>query len=148
MDLHRFEEGVEYNDHYVGVALVDPQGCYQGGIMLVRGEDDTTWGEVRQSWIWVVLGAEADLLGRSKSHWERIKSGVDANPHPLELLGSMLHFMAAGVEARNRPDSENRDLFPEAVTEWAYMNDTQLQELDCSIDAARDAGMLDWPAGA
>lgn len=149
MELKMFEEGVHYTAQHVMAQIVEHDGKFAGGILMVRQDDDTSWGEIRQSWLWAVFGADGNLLGRSENTWTALKSGCDANPHPVKMLGSILHYMAAGVEARNNPDSENYGIFPAEVTEWAYMVDSELAELDFAITTAEESGVLEaWPASS
>jgi len=59
-----------------------------------------------------------------------------------EGLSSLLSFLAAAAEAysagmRGR-DSDNADLFPEDVCEWAYQNSDELSMLQVEVDELAD----------
>lgn len=136
---------IQYNESFALATVISYDGSFQGIILLTRGEDDTSWGETRQAWWWAVLDTNSGLIGRCGSQREALKSGCDANPHPLLMLKSILAYMAAGVEARNNPDSENYNIFPPEVTEWCYQMDSELSSLYIELHTAEEEGKLSWP---
>lgn len=75
-----------------------------------------------------VVGA-TDLSGPTSGH-----------PSPREMLSTLCSFLGAAAEAygydmRNGPDSsENGDLFPPEVTEWAYQHEDDITMLALELD--------------
>lgn len=60
-----------------------------------------------------------------------IRSGVGANVDEADAARSLFSFLGAAAEAYravtfDRRASENIDLFPPHVNEWAYMNDDEI----------------------
>lgn len=49
-------------------------------------------------------------------------------------LESLLFFLSAAAEACNYPDSENKDLFPAQITEWAYNYSNEISYALCSLE--------------
>jgi hypothetical protein len=55
-----------------------------------------------------------------------------------EALSSLLSFLVASAEAvRYGSDSDNSDLFPKKVAEWAYMNSDELSMLSVELEERR-----------
>ena len=52
----------------------------------------------------------------------------------VQGMSSLLSFLGAAAEAYNRPDSDNADLFPPNVTEWAYQHSDETSRLQCEIE--------------
>lgn len=67
---------------------------------------------------------------------EDLSSGCN---HSLQSgLASLLSFLTAAAEAyaytlRTGRESDNADLFPPHVTEWAYQNSDELSMLQCEL---------------
>ena len=53
-----------------------------------------------------------------------------------EGMASLLSFLSAAAESY--PDGENADLFPTAVTEWAYQNSDEISLLGIEIEEATE----------
>ena len=64
-----------------------------------------------------------------------LRSGVGSDVDARDMMRSLLGFLTAAAEAYRSPypDSENRDLFPETVMEWAYHYDSELQMLEFDL---------------
>ena len=68
-----------------------------------------------------------------------ISSGVGAEPDYREAMSTLLSFLTAAAEAYRYGmggdrQSENRDLFPEPVMEWAYQMDSELQCAEMDLE--------------
>ncbi len=61
-------------------------------------------------------------------------------------MESLLAFLGAAAEAHRYSmsgrTSENSDLFPANVTEWAYQNSDEISILECELNTAEDADLL------
>lgn len=136
---------IQYGIEFALATVVSYDGAFNGIILLARGDDDTSWGEVRQSWLYAILDAKTGLVGRCEGIREALKSGVDADPHPLLMLKAFLAYLAAGVEARNNPESENYSIFAPEVVQWAYQMDAELSSLYVDLMTAEEEGQLTWP---
>jgi hypothetical protein len=47
---------------------------------------------------------------------------------------SMLSFLGAAAEAWDRPDSDNRTLFPPAVMQWANENSSEIYQVESDLE--------------
>lgn len=86
--------------------------------------------------------------GRTRYHYYIDGPGLDFDGDDLqsgagggslqEGFGSLMSFLGAAADAyragmRGR-ESENADLFPSAVNEWAYQNDSEIQALQMDLE--------------
>ena len=66
-----------------------------------------------------------------------IHSGCDAEPNVTEATGTLFSFLHAAAESyrygMSGGTSENDDLFPEHVMEWAYMNDDAISMVSLEL---------------
>ncbi len=67
-----------------------------------------------------------------------LKSGVGVGMTLEDGLRSLVSFLLAAAEGyaytmRTGRESDNADLFPPAVTEWAYQNQTELECLSIEL---------------
>ena len=66
-----------------------------------------------------------------------IRSGCDAEPNVTEATGTLFSFLYAAADAyrygMSGGTSENDDLFPEHVMEWAYMNDDAISMVSLEL---------------
>lgn len=62
------------------------------------------------------------------------------DPGPKSMLGTLVVFLEAAAEAyayeMRGGTSENRDLFPEPVTEWAYQHSDELAMLALDLEGS------------
>lgn len=129
------------DERWIMAAITQHDGKFAGTIMLIRTDDDTSWGEVRQAWLWMVLNHEGKCLGRTKDMWHALKSGVNADPGPYKMLGSLLSFLLAYAEiyrshmgATLETVEHGSGAWNLPVMEWAYQNDTELSLLKSEVD--------------
>jgi hypothetical protein len=85
--------------------------------------------EGRIVYLWFVDGAN----GKELAAGDDIRSGVGADVDLEEAFRSFSSFLNAWVEALDHPGSDNRDLFPDSLQDWAMNND---DELICTLAAA------------
>jgi hypothetical protein len=62
-------------------------------------------------------------------------------PDLQQALASLLNFLYAAGEAHRSPGSDNRDLFPEWVAEWARLNMDELAEIGWQLE--EDPGIIE-----
>lgn len=55
-----------------------------------------------------------------------IRSGVNAVPSLFDGMAAFASFLGAWVESFDYPDSENADMFPESLRDWADVNADEL----------------------
>lgn len=90
---------------------------------------------IRAAYHWQV-----DLPGNVTGATDLHGPATRGNPGPRSMLTTLLAFLGAAAESygydmRHGPgSSENGDLFPPAVTEWAYMHDDELTMLASELD--------------
>lgn len=53
-------------------------------------------------------------------------------------LESALSFFGAAAEAYNRPQSDNANIFPAHVMEWAYLNSDEINMLEYELEETPD----------
>lgn len=67
-----------------------------------------------------------------------LRTGVGDHPDPHKAIASLLGFLGAAADAYRHTmyghDSENTDLFPPEVTEWAYEHDDEITALALELD--------------
>lgn len=71
-----------------------------------------------------------DILNQKAYESSDLRGSVCGNEsgHPIqEVMESLLNFLSASAEAYSYPDSDNRDLFPEYIMEWAYQNKEEIE---------------------
>ena len=101
-------------------------------------------------WITVGYAKRDGRDGRTRYRWEIIfPDGSDASDDDLQsgcqggdLMGgleSLLSFLGAAAEAYRYQmgtgrESDNADLFPAHVVEWAYQHDSEISCLQCEIE--------------
>ncbi len=104
-----------------------------GGIINL--EHTGTNGEGRQTYRWLIETHDHVELGQG----DDLSSGVGDEPNFTSMMATLLSFLGAGAESyRYTMDghtSDNADLFPPAVMEWAYINDDALGVLHEVLDA-------------
>ena len=70
-----------------------------------------------------------------------IRSGCNAEPNVTDAAGTLFSFLGAAAEAYRYSmaggASENDDLFPEHVMEWAYMNDDAISMVGYELSGLR-----------
>lgn len=84
-----------------------------------RGANEFRW--------YIDLGAN-EFTGDDLSDWEGLQG----------MLSSLLSFLGAFAEAQGYPDSENRDLFPEGLAEWAQQNSDEIGMLAVWLEETPD----------
>jgi hypothetical protein len=75
-----------------------------------------------------------------------LKSGCQGGTE-REGMESLLSFLTAAAEAyrytmRTGRESDNSELFPAFVVEWAYQNDSELQSVQCMYEFDRSGESL------
>lgn len=71
-----------------------------------------------------------------------MKSGCQGGTE-REGLETLMGFLGAAAEAysytmRTGRESDNADLFPAFITEWAYQNDSEIQSVQCMYEYDRE----------
>ena len=74
-------------------------------------------------------------------------SGVGAAVDEWKMLDAILDYLQAAAEAYRywmdtSQESENYDLFPPYVTEWAYLVEDELSSAQCDLHDAAHGGEL------
>ena len=95
-----------------------------GGIINLEHTGRSAEG--RQTYRWLIETHDHVELGRG----DDLSSGVGDEPDYTSMMETLLGFLGAGAESYGHTmrggTSDNSDLFPAAVMEWAYMNDDEL----------------------
>lgn len=92
------------------------------------------WGELRRRFRWTVRDTNGAKLASGWDLWGGNRQKVTER----EMASTFADFLGAWVEALayGDEDSENRDLFPETMREWAEANSEELYLLTMSEDIA------------
>jgi hypothetical protein len=53
-------------------------------------------------------------------------------------LESLLSFLSAFAEAQSYPNSENQDLFPAELAEWATQNADEISMIQCELEESEE----------
>ena len=91
--------------------------------------------EGRAVFRWTITTPAGEFTG------EDLRSGVGCNMENRDGMESLLGFLMAAAEAYRYSmvtgrESDNADLFPAPVMEWAYQNDSELQYAAIEVEAA------------
>lgn len=76
--------------------------------------------------------------------WEYSNDDISGLGGPVDFLENLLCFLSAAAEAYRYTmggrDSDNSDLFPPHIMEWAYLNDDELSmaQLDLTQETPND----------
>ena len=102
--------------------------------------DDRCYEE-RRRYAYVITTPEWEYVGND------LYSGVGADVDEWKMLDAVLDYLQAAAEAYRywmdtSQESENYDLFPPHVTEWAYMVDGELSSAQCDLHDAAHGGEL------
>lgn len=89
-------------------------------------------------WGWYIDIPAGEFYGRDLCGW-----GGTQN-----MFGSLLAFLSAAAESyayhmRTGRDSDNTDLFPAEVVEWAYQNSDELEALRFEIEESGEVLIAD-----
>lgn len=71
---------------------------------------------------WTIDGADGTELAAGRD----LRSGAYAEPDVGAMFPSLASFLSAWVESFGYPDSENADLFPDSLRDWAERNAEEL----------------------
>jgi hypothetical protein len=78
-----------------------------------------------------------------------VRSGVRDDFDARKMMGTLLGFLGAAAESyrytMHGQTSENVDLFPPDVTEWAYQHDDELAALALELDDDQTTDALTMP---
>lgn len=67
--------------------------------------------------------------------FEYVEADIQTHKHDLkEALSTLLSFLGAAAEAYNRPNSDNKDLFPSNVMEWAHQNSDEISMAQLELE--------------
>lgn len=101
-----------------------------GRVSVKRTDEPDPFGEDRTTYRWfVTIPDERGDLGVYSD--ADLRTGVGNDPGPVEMLRTLMSFLGAaaeafGYEGRTGIPSENRDLLPRPVMEWAYLNEDEI----------------------
>lgn len=103
----------------------------KGGYLHVR-LDGQDWRDGRNVHVvnWKLLDYDMDELASN----DDISSPVGFEKSALRALRALTSFLGAFVEASDE-SSENWDLFPQSVREWAELESDEISMLQLEIDA-------------
>ena len=91
----------------------------------------------RQRYGYSIIGPAEDQRHSWQYVGDDIRSGCDAEPNVTEAAETLFSFLYAAAEAyrygMSGGTSENDDLFPEHVMEWAYMNDDAISMVSLEL---------------
>jgi hypothetical protein len=93
-----------------------------GSNVLVRRLSNYADHEGRFRYGYAILDAGHELLAVGTD----IRTGVGGNDGPCTMLATLCGFLQAFAEAQGRPGSENADLFPPDLAEWASAHSDEL----------------------
>ena len=99
----------------------------------------------RQRYGYSIIGP-AEHVGRHGWQYvgDDIYSGCYAEPNATDAAETLFSFLHAAAETYRYGmaggTSENDDLFPEHVTEWAYMNDDAISMVEYELSETTDEG--------
>jgi hypothetical protein len=106
--------------------------------------DDGSWVMVRR------LGNDADAEGRFRYGYAilddrhallaagaDIRTGAGGDDGPSDTLAALCGFLQAFAEAQDRPGSENADLFPPDLAEWAQAHADELTMVELQLREPR-----------
>ena len=74
--------------------------------------------EPRDIFGWIVMGADYMPLAAGYD----LRSGCNFRPSAFEMAGVLAGFISAWVESLAYPESENHNLFPAEMQQWAESN--------------------------
>lgn len=90
--------------------------------------------EDRAVWHYVIEDSDGTVLDDGTD----LRSGAGADFDARKMMGTLLGFLGAAAESyrymMSGQTSENDDLFPPDVTEWAYQHDDELAGLALELD--------------
>lgn len=90
----------------------------------------------RQRYGYVIVSASDATSHGWRYDGNDIRSGCGAGIDVMDAAQTLVLFLGASAEAyRYGSDSENYDLFPAHVMEWAYMNSDDIAVLSLDVDA-------------
>ena len=76
------------------------------------------YGEPRVTFGWIVMRADYMPLAAAYD----LRSGCNFHPSAFEMAGVLAGFISAWVESLDYPESENHNLFPAEMQQWAESN--------------------------
>ena len=104
---------------------------------------------IGDAWITLSYSNRPHPEGRQRYEWTWFRGGREESGDDLasgvgggtlqEGFESMLAFLSAFASA-TEPDSENHNLFPESMSEWAEQNSEEIDMMRLEIDDAMKAG--------
>ena len=97
-----------------------------GTISITYSDREGEGGRTRYRWF-------VDLDNGSEFTGDDLQSGCQGGSLQ-EGLVSLLSFLGAFAEAQRYPDSENADLFPSGLAEWATANSDEISMLESEIE--------------
>jgi len=99
----------------------------------LRVESTGEWNkDNRESFAYVIFDAQGEVLHEGKD----LMSGVGGEEDVDKMMASLLDFLSASAEASG-PDSDNWDLFPAVVRDWAKANSDELSILAVEMEEGR-----------
>lgn len=91
------------------------------------------------SWISIDVG-EPGQYGRCGAdyhidtpEWEYSNDDISGLGGPVDFLENLLGFLGAAAEAYRCRESDNSDLFPPHIMEWAYLNSDEISMAQCDL---------------
>lgn len=142
-DLKQVIENVHASDDFVTAHIYGDHGRLGGVIIMQNIGIDTSWGERRDQWNWLVVGSRLTVLGGSTGPFDALKGGCDATTTGPIMLGSFLSYCGAQAESASDPSSENYTIFPPAVRDWCVEFVSELAWMQVQLDDKSE-----WEAGA
>lgn len=96
------------------------------------------------SWVSIDVGKPTQPYGRRNAvyhidtpEWEYTGADLSGVGGPEQMLDDLLCFLSTAAEAYRSSlqgdESDNGDLFPPQVMEWAYINDYAIQAAQCDL---------------
>lgn len=104
----------------IGPRLEPSLKLSDGSRVSIQVHGRTDEGRIRYSW------AIDDANGSDIGHGSDIESGVSAAPDVESAFQTFASFVGAWVEALDHDGSDNADIFPESMRDWAQANDEEL----------------------
>lgn len=102
----------------------------EGGFLHIRPDGEVFEDGVNvTNYAYSIYDTNGDLLQRGRDLYAA-KFGVDST---LKAMGSLITFLTACAESKSE-DSENYNLFPTPVREWAELYSDELSMIDEEID--------------
>lgn len=107
-------------------------GHGEQGYLIIHSDGlDFRDGDHRQVWKFRILDTYGEVITATGGYEDHIYSPEFGTP--MEALGSLVSFLLACAESKSE-DSENYNLFPNEIREWAEMCSDELGMVAMAIE--------------